>query len=146
MRSKAVNFRPGGFNIPRKTCLLKGDIDITPLIDCVFLLLIFFMLSSSFVKPAGIIVNLPKTATAEVLREEKFVIVITSDNIIRLEEEVVTIDDLKEVLAQRKQKIDSLLIKADEESSLGKIIEVWDMCRELGIEKLNIATLQTRID
>jgi len=59
---------------------------------------------------------------------------------------VVTIDDLKEVLAQRKQKIDSLLIKADEESSLGKIIEVWDMCRELGIEKLNIATLQTRID
>ncbi len=146
MRSKAGSFRSGGFNIPRKTCLLKGDIDITPLIDCVFLLLIFFMLSSSFVKPAGITVNLPKTVTAEVLKEEKFVIVITNENVIRLEEEVVTIDDLKEILVQKKQKIDSLLIKADKESSLGKIIEVWDMCRELGIEKLNIATLQTKID
>ena len=146
MRSRAGSFKSGGFNIPRKTCLLKGDIDITPLIDCVFLLLIFFMLSSSFVKPAGITVNLPKTVTAEILREEKFVIVITDKNIIRLEEEVVTVDDLKEVLIQKKQKIESLLIKADEKASLGKIIEVWDMCRELGIEKLNIATLQVKID
>jgi len=58
----------------------------------------------------------------------------------------VTVDDLKEVLIQKKQKIESLLIKADEKASLGKIIEVWDMCRELGIEKLNIATLQVKID
>jgi len=74
------------------------------------------MLSSSFVKPAGITVNLPKTVTAEVLREEKFVIVITDENVIRLEEEVVTTEDLKEVLINNKQKIDSLLIKADEEA------------------------------
>ncbi len=142
MLSKDGNFKSGIFNIPRKTRLLKGDLDITPLIDCVFLLLIFFMLSSSFVRPAGIRVNLPKTVTADILQEEKFVIVVTSDNIIRYEDEPMTIQELRSFLQEKAEGIESLLIKADKAASLGKIIEIWDMCRELGIVKLNIATLQ----
>jgi len=137
------SFKTGSFNIPRKTRLLKGDLDMTPLIDCVFLLLIFFMLSSSFVKPAGITVNLPKTVTAEVLREEKFAIMITDNNVIHLEGKPVSIAELGDILKSRQDEISSLLIQADKNAYLGKIIEVWDLCRDLGIEKLNIATLQT---
>ena len=130
------------FKIPRKTRLLKGDLDITPLIDCVFLLLIFFMLTSSFVKPAGIKVSLPKTVTADVLQEEKFVVVVSADDIIYLEEKAVSLDDLRERLKQAK--VDSILIKADKRASLGRVIEIWDLCREIGIERVNIATVQMR--
>ncbi|MDP8233522.1 MAG: biopolymer transporter ExbD [Candidatus Saelkia tenebricola] len=142
MRNKSKSFKSGVFNIPRKTRLLKGDLDITPLIDCVFLLLIFFMLSSSFVRPAGINVNLPKTVTADILQEEKFVIIVSENDVIHLDNTPHTSEELKEILKEKKDTIDSLLIKSDKGASLGKIVEIWDICRELGIEKLNIATLQ----
>lgn len=137
-------FGSGIFKIPRKTKLLKGDLDITPLIDCVFLLIIFFMLSSSFVSPAGIKVRLPRTVTADVLQEEKFVIVITAEGLIYWKQEPISLEKLKQELANRSSRINSILIKADKNATLGRIIEVWDICRETGIEKVNIATLQIR--
>ena len=139
-------FGSGNFRISRKTRLIRGDVDITPLIDCVFLLLIFFMLSASFVRPAGIKVNLPRTVTADILQEEKFIIIVTADNIIHFEGQPISVQKLKTLLKQSKSKIDSILIKADKAASLGKIIEVWDVCRDLGIERLNIATLQVKGD
>jgi len=124
--------------------LLKGDLDIAPLIDCVFLLLIFFMLTSTFVKPAGIRVNLPRTVTADLLTEGKFVIVITGEDIVYYRDKAVSIEKLKQLLQKEKERTKGVLIKADKRASLGRIIQVWDMCRELGIQKLNIATLQVR--
>jgi len=56
----------------------------------------------------------------------------------------LTIEELKAILKEKKDTIDSLLIKSDKAASLGKIVEIWDICRELGIEKLNIATLQAK--
>ncbi|OQX84025.1 MAG: hypothetical protein B6D53_00995 [Candidatus Omnitrophica bacterium 4484_49] len=137
-------FKTGVFKIPRKTRLLKGDLDIAPLIDCVFLLLIFFMLTSTFVKPAGIRVNLPRTVTADLLTEGKFVIVITGEDIVYYRDKAVSIEKLKQLLQKEKERTKGVLIKADKRASLGRIIQVWDMCRELGIQKLNIATLQVR--
>lgn len=137
-------FKTGVFKIPRKTRLLKGDLDIAPLIDCVFLLLIFFMLTSTFVKPAGIKVNLPKTVTADLLTEGKFVIVVTSEDIIYYGDKAVDLDELKNLLQKKKGEIKGVLIKADKRASLGRIIQVWDICRDLGIQKLNIATLQMK--
>jgi len=137
-------FKTGVFKIPRKTRLLKGDLDIAPLIDCVFLLLIFFMLTSTFVKPAGIRVNLPRTVTADLLTEGKFVIVITGEDIIYYRDKAVSIEKLKQLLQKEKERTKGVLIKADKRASLGRIIQVWDICREMGIQKLNIATLQVR--
>jgi biopolymer transport protein ExbD len=137
-------FKTGVYKIPRKTRLLKGDLDIAPLIDCVFLLLIFFMLTSTFVKPAGIKVNLPKTVTADLLTEGKFVIVVTSEDIIYYGDKAVDLDELKQLLQKKKGEIKGVLIKADKRASLGRIIQVWDICRDLGIQKLNIATLQMK--
>ena len=88
--------------------------------------------------------SLPRTVTADILQEEKFVIVVTEENIIHLDESPVTIAELKEILFKEKESIDSILIKADVSASLGKIIEIWDICRDLGVLKLNIATLQAK--
>ncbi|MBU3912097.1 MAG: biopolymer transporter ExbD, partial [Candidatus Omnitrophica bacterium] len=51
----------------------KGHLDIAPLIDCVFLLLIFFLLTSNFIFQPGIKINLPKAVTSEVVQENTLV-------------------------------------------------------------------------
>lgn len=121
-----------------------GQIDIAPLIDIIFQLLIFFMLTSSFIFQPGIKVNLPKSVTSQVIQKESMVVAVTSENIIYLNNTVVTIEELKKSLANAAKKQSPLLIKSDRKASLGRIVEIWDLCRELGISNINIATDQER--
>jgi len=121
-----------------------GQIDIAPLIDIVFQLLIFFMLTSSFIFQPGIKVNLPKSVTSQVIQKESMVVAVTSENIIYLNNTVVTIEELRKSLANAAKKQSPLLIKSDRKASLGRIVEIWDLCRELGISNINIATDQER--
>jgi biopolymer transport protein ExbD len=118
------------------------QIDIAPLIDMVFQLLIFFMLTSSFVMQPGIKVNLPRAVTSEVVKYENLEVAISSENIIYINNKVITIGELKTLLKQAAKAKGSILIKADRRASLGRIVEVWDMCRDLGITQINIATNQ----
>lgn len=117
-----------------------GQIDIAPLIDMVFQLLIFFMLTSSFIFQSGIKVNLPRAVTSEIVQEENLIITVSRENIVYLNNRVVTIKELREALAKVVKTNRPLLIKADRRSSLGRVVEIWDLCRELGINKVNIAT------
>jgi len=117
-------------------------IDIAPLIDIVFQLLIFFMLTSSFIMQPGIKVNLPRAVTSEVVKYENLEVAISSENVIYINGKVITIQELKTLLKQAAGAKGSILIKADRRASLGRIVEVWDMCRDLGITQINIATNQ----
>ncbi|MDD3375597.1 MAG: biopolymer transporter ExbD [Candidatus Omnitrophica bacterium] len=120
------------------------QINIAPLVDVIFQLLIFFMLSSSFVFQSGIKVRLPKAITSEVIKEENLIITLTSENVLYINSRVSTMKDLKEELAKKENKERLILIKADRRSSLGRVIDIWDLCRELGIERVNIATNQEK--
>lgn len=117
-----------------------AQFDMTPVIDVIFLLLIFFMLSSSFTFQSGIHVKLPKAVTSDVIKEENFTISITSENIIYFNGKVTSLIDLKQRLQSADQKDIPVMIRADRRSSMGRIVDVWDLCRELGIQKINIAT------
>lgn len=121
-----------------------GQIDIAPLIDVIFQLLIFFMLSSSFTFQSGISVKLPKAVTSDIIREENFIVTITSENITYLNGAVITLKELKQKLSQPGSKNRPLLIKADRRASVGRIVDIWDLCRNLGIERINIATNQSK--
>ncbi|MFH1656064.1 MAG: biopolymer transporter ExbD [Candidatus Omnitrophota bacterium] len=121
-----------------------GQIDIAPLIDVVFQLLIFFMLTSSFIFQPGIKVNLPKSVTSDVIQKESVVITVSSENVIYLNNSVVTMTELRKELVYAAKKQNPLLIKSDRRASLGRIVEIWDLCREMGISKINIATDQEK--
>ena len=118
------------------------QIDIAPLIDVIFQLLIFFMLSSSFTFQSGIKVSLPKAVTSDVIKDDHFIVTITRENVIYLNGVVTTMEELRKQLAKIVGSRHSLLIKADRRASVGRIVDVWDLCRNLGIEKINIATNQ----
>ena len=118
------------------------QIDIAPLIDMIFQLLIFFMLTSSFVMQPGIKINLPKAVTSEIIRQERMEIVVSAENVTYFNGKVVTNQELKKLLKEVAKKQQPILIKADKRASLGRVVEIWDICRDLGIVQINIATNQ----
>jgi biopolymer transport protein ExbD len=118
------------------------QIDIVPLINVVFLLLIFFMMTSSFVIQPGIKVNLPRVITSEALRPENIELVVSQDNKAYINGRLVSPAELTGLLAQVSQRRQSILIKADRQASIGRIVEIWDLCRSTGIAQVNIATNQ----
>ena len=116
------------------------QIDITPLIDMVFQLLIFFMLTSSFVVSSAIKVNLPKAVTAQAGEQDSLIVTISRENVLYLEKKALTNKELKEALIKARQDKRPVLIMADTHTNLGRVVEVWDMARDLGLEQVNIAT------
>ena len=128
--------------LKRRTTLEKGQLDITPLIDMVFLLLIFFMLTSNFVLQPGINVSLPKAITSEVISSENAVITLTGQDLLFLNEKPITINDLVAKIKETARDHKNVLLRADTNASLGRVVEIWDLCREFGIPQINIATNQ----
>ncbi len=124
----------------RRLKIEKGTVDLTPLINVFFLLLIFFMFTSSFIFQPGIRVNLPRAVTSEVIQEEGAVLIITKGGKIYLGDREVSSDELSSKLRLIAKGKGALLIKADSDASLGRVVEIWDMCRREGIQQISIAT------
>ena len=115
-------------------------VDIAPLIDVVFLQLIYFMLTSSFVLHPGIRVTLPKAVTSQRLSASNLVITLTKDHVIYWEDQVVTFKELRDKL-KRAGGDKPVLIRADRHAYVEKLIDLWDLCRDIGYREVHIATL-----
>ena len=120
----------------------KGLMDLTPMVNVFFLLLVFFIFSSSFIFQPGIRVSLPKAVTSEVIQEENVVIIITRDDKIFLNDREISQDELVSNLRIIAKESKPLLIKADSKASLGRVVEIWDLCRAENVSQVNIATGQ----
>ncbi|MCF7908763.1 MAG: biopolymer transporter ExbD [Candidatus Omnitrophica bacterium] len=114
------------------------QIDIVPLIDCVFLLLIFFMLTSNFVVIPGVNVNLPKVLTSESVDGRTLTITISSEDIIYLKDKPYSLRDVEDFI--KEEKISSIFIKADRDASFGIFTKIYDICKRLSIVKISYAT------
>ncbi len=121
---------------------LTVTLNMTPLIDCVLQLLIFFMLSSSFVLQTGVRVDLPKARVPKLQDEQDIVITITRNNEIFLGDEKMTSAQLPIALLERltKSKKKIVLIKPDKRVETGKLVEVMGIAKSVGVESLGIAT------
>jgi len=117
-------------------------LDMTPLIDMVFLLLIFFVLSSQFVSHKGFRVKLPKAAHAQIQKNESVMVIINKDGHILLEGKEVLSKDLKGAVlsALMGSRSKSLIIKADEGVPLGLAVKVMDVAKEANADGLVIST------
>jgi biopolymer transport protein ExbD len=117
-------------------------LNMTPLIDCVLQLLIFFMLTSSFVLQTGILVDLPKARTPKLQEEQDIVITITRDNDTYLNDQKVPLAQLPIALLEKVTKSSKkvVLIKPDKRVETGKLVEVMGIAKSVGVESLGIAT------
>jgi biopolymer transport protein ExbD len=124
----------------RRVKIEKGMVDLTPLVNVFFLLFIFFLFTSSFIFQSGIKVSLPKALTSEVIQQEGVVMAITKDDKVYLNEREISQDEIASNLKLLAKSKTPLLIKADSGASLGRVVEIWDMCRNEGVLQVNIAT------
>jgi biopolymer transport protein ExbD len=121
----------------------EATIDIGPLMDMVFILLIFFVVTSTFTRETGVEVTKPQAQTASQLEKENILIAITRDGTIHIDERQVDLaglsDILKGILAKNPER-EAVLI-ADKEAVTGKLVSVIDACTLAGIKKVSIAAL-----
>ena len=117
------------------------DLNIAPLIDMVFILLIFFLVTTSFVKESGVDIDRPSAATAAVQEKAAIMIGVTKDNQIYMENRQIDIRavraNVERALAENPEG--TVVIVADKYSRTGVAIEVMDACRMAGAEAVSIA-------
>lgn len=119
------------------------ELNIAPLIDMMFILLIFFVVTASFVREAGIEVERPRAATAEP-RKVNVVLAITADDRVFFQGREVEPGALRGILERLKGETPELhvVIAADRRSSTGLVIEVLDQVRLAGIEDVSLSALR----
>ena len=121
-----------------------STIDITPMLDIVFIMLIFFIVTTSFVKETGVEVNRPNASTA--VRDERgnILIAITANDEIWIDKRRV---DLRSVIAnverlKAENPEGSVIIQADKSSKTGFLVETMDQVRLAGVQNVSIAAEQ----
>lgn len=109
--------------------------------DIVFLLLIFFLLSSTFILQTGIKVQLPQTSVGEPSAEQSLVLSIAGDGSVYLNEDLVSKPELVGRIRQRLVNRDQIIIlRADRTLALDKVVEVMDVAKSAGASRFLIAT------
>lgn len=119
----------------------ESDINITPLIDIVFIMLIFFIVTATFIKETGIDVNKPDAPTAVVKEDANILVAIDHDNSIWIDGRQVDISsvrpNIERLHAENPQG--SVVIQADKESKTDTLISVMDASRQAGVYNVSIA-------
>ncbi len=119
----------------------EAQIDITPMLDVVFIMLIFFIVTASFVKESGIDVNRPDAATATVKERGNILIAITDSNQIWIDRRQVdprsVRANIERLHAENPQG--AVVIQADKNSKNGLLVQVMDASRRAGVFNVSIA-------
>ena len=119
----------------------ESEINITPMLDVVFIMLIFFIVTATFVKEAGIEVNRPDAATAVKQEKANIFIAIGPNNDVWIDRRKVDIravrPNIERLHAENPQG--SVIIQADKESKTETLITVMDASRQAGVFNIAIA-------
>jgi biopolymer transport protein ExbD len=121
----------------------KGPIDPAPMVDIVFLLLIFLVLSSPLVLQPGIgLVDLPASSSPAAASFQGLVVTVTRDNLLFFNNQPTSLDALRKALqtAAQQSHNQELIIKADRQVPHGTVIQIMSIALEAGVSAVNLAT------
>lgn len=119
----------------------ESAIDLTPMLDVVFIMLIFFIVTTSFVKESGIDIARPSAATAEKKERANIMIGISKAGEIWIQKRKIDVRSVRanvERLAAENPE-GSVVIQADKESNTGILVQVMDQIRLAGIQSISVA-------
>jgi biopolymer transport protein ExbD len=116
-------------------------INVTSLIDVMFLLIIFFMVSSTFKNQPAIDLSLPRSATAQETTVTPTVVYLTREGQLFLDDEPVTATQLGERLRQLQAATgeDRVVLRADEHAEHGEVVDLIDLIKESGFRRVSLA-------
>ena len=135
----AFTARSGG---AARTQTALAEINITPLVDVVLVLLLIFMISAPVLQ-SGLEVAIPKTRTVNSLTEERVVVTINKDQNVYLQDKLINITDLPTRLRATSKGDDArrvIYVRADEQVPFGAFASVMDAVKQAGITNISIVT------
>lgn len=120
----------------------EAQIDLTPMLDVVFIMLIFFIVTASFIKEAGVEVNRPEASTSEPVENVNILVAINATNEIWMDNRRIDVRAVRaniERLHAENPK-GAVVIQADNESNTETVAAVLDAAREAGVYDVSLAT------
>ena len=116
------------------------DVNMSPLIDCVFLLLIFFIVTTVFVEETGVEVQKPQAASAQDLEKQSILIALTDDGRVFFGGREIGVGGVRGVVArQLREKEAPVIILSDGNARTAPLVDVIDECKLAGAAKVSIA-------
>lgn len=118
------------------------EVNMTPMLDIVFIMLIFFIVTAVFVKEPGVDIARPDATTAKNVKRISTIIGITADNEIWVNKKHISLSDIRPVASKLKQENPkgNFVIQADEKSDASIIVRVVEQLNIIGISGISIAT------
>ena len=125
----------------RKRIREESNLDLTPMLDIVFIMLIFFIVTTSFIKESGIEVNRPNAETAERDQKGNILVAISENNEIFIDRRKVDLRAIRPNIIRLKAENPegSVIIQADQNSKTGLLVETMDQVRLAGVQNVSIA-------
>ncbi len=119
-----------------------SHIDIAPLVDVVFLLLLFFMLTFNMAMDQAITIRLPKSETSEIQAGSRIMVAISRDGLVFIQDQAIQIEALPAVIRQQPEWTPDtpVNIRADQDVSVGLLVRVIDGVRNSGSRHFNVLT------
>jgi biopolymer transport protein ExbD len=119
----------------------ESTLDLTPMLDIVFIMLIFFIVTTSFIKESGIEVNRPNAETAERDQKGNILVAISENNEIFIDRRKVDLRAIRPNIIRLKAENPegSVIIQADKASQTGLLVEAMDQIRLAGVQEISIA-------
>ena len=118
-----------------------NNIDLTPMLDVIFIMLIFFIVTTSFVKESGVTVNRPSAQTAEEKKGSNILVAIRANGEIWIDRRAVDVRAVRSNVERMKAENPegAVIIQADEYSPTGLTVKVMDQVRLAGITNISIS-------
>ena len=118
-----------------------AEIDLTPMLDVVFIMLIFFIVTATFIKETGVEVNRPDTQTAELKKTVSLLVGVAPDSAIWIDKKKVDVRNVRPMMERlhAENPKGGLVIQADSESKVEKVLAIMDAARAIGINQVVIA-------
>ena len=119
----------------------ESDIDITPMLDIVFIMLIFFIVTTSFVKESGVTVSRPSAQTAVEQKGNNILVAIKPNGEIWIDRRAIDVRAVRANVERLKAENPegAVIIQADEYSNTGLLVKVMDQVRLAGVSNISIS-------
>ena len=131
----------------RRGLATRTNVELIPLIDVIFQLVVFFMVSTTFILTPGISLILPKSETSEPVVMSKLVVTVVSRSELYLNQERYDLEGLDQRLSavteQERSEIKTVVLEGDEEVSYHLLVQVLDVLRKNGFTGINLRTKET---
>ncbi len=127
--------------LKRKRHAQQAEIDMTPMLDIVFIMLIFFIVTTTFVKESGIEVNPPQAQTSQQQDSATIFVAINAEGDVWIDNRLIDIRSVRTVIARlhAENPEGTVVIQSDENARTRELVSVMDQIRMAGIDKVAIA-------